>query len=122
MLNRHPLALAAWMLAGPCLAAGTPLECYEEPGTMKQMCIAPSQVRVNGSVRSSPLYLGGPGGVNKTPYFVVSDCKKSVSTLQDAQGVNFAGGMSSQTKAMGSLSQWICNVPKPRQDSKLRQF
>jgi len=122
MNSSRPAVALAWILAGPCLAAGIPLECFEAPGTMKTMCIAPSQVRENGSVRSSPLYMGGPGGVTKTPYFVVSDCKKSVSTLQDAQGVNFAGGISSQTQAMGSLSQWICNAPKARQDPKLRQF
>src|SRR5437773_9483861 len=114
------------MLALLCLCttahADTKLQCYEEPGTRKTTCIAPSLVRANGDVRSSPLYMGGPNRVTSTSYTFIADCKKGISTLQDSSGVNFGGNFSSATDGSRALSEWICEVPKPKQDSRLRQI
>jgi hypothetical protein len=52
----------------------------------------------------------------------VTNCARGVSTLQDEDGVNFAGGFSSSTKAARALSRWTCEAKKPRKDPKLRQF
>ena len=103
-------------------AAAEPLSCYEEPGTRKHTCINEKAVTANGDTRAAPIYSGGPNGVNKTNYTIVTNCAKQISTLQDRQGVNFAGGFNSATPALRSLSQWICEVKKPRIDTKLRQF
>lgn len=102
-------------------AAGT-LTCYEEPGTRATTCIDQAAVTANGDTRASPVYLGGPNGVRKTSVAFVTNCAKGVSTLQDEDGVNFAGDFSSATAASRSLSKWVCEVRNPRKDSKLRQF
>ena len=102
--------------------AKQPLSCYEEPGTRKHTCINESAVTANGDTRSSPLYTGGPNGVRETSYVFVTNCAKGISTLQDSDGVNFAGGFSSTTPAARSLSKWTCDVKKPRKNSKLKQF
>jgi len=103
-------------------AAAAKLACNEEPATLQYLCIDTDAVRVNGDVRSSPLYKGGRNKVDKTPYYVLTNCAKNISTLQDSQGVNFAGGFSSSTPAMADLSRWMCEAPKPRKDPSLRMF
>lgn len=108
------------MLCGYAQAAK--LLCYEEPGTLKNFCIGEDEIRANGSVRMSPLYQGGSKSVDKTPYFLLTDCAKSISTLQDAKGVNFAGGTGNETPAIRSLSKWLCEAKKVRNDPKVRQL
>lgn len=89
---------------------------------MSTSCIQPSAVRENGELRSSPIFMGGPKGVKATSFTLVTNCAKGISTLQDRQGKNFAGGQNSDTQAIRSLSQWICAAKKPKKDPALRQF
>ena len=110
------VALAA---AGDAVAKNS-LACFEEPGTRKTFCIDESKVEQNGDVRSSPYFTGGPNGVRQTPYLMVTDCRKKFTTLQDKLGVNFAAGAASATPQSKALSQWICDVPKPKQNPKVR--
>jgi len=110
------------LLLVPTVALASNLECYEEEGTMSTMCIQPSAVRANGDIRSSPLFMGGPKSVSATSFMLITNCTKSVTTLQDREGKNFAGGRSNETKAVRSLSSWVCAVKSPRNDSTLRQF
>jgi hypothetical protein len=117
-----PLCVAAASIQPSAVYAKNTLACYEEPGTRKEMCIDEAAVRVNGETRASPLFTGGPNGVRKTSYTVVVNCAKGIMTLQDQDGVNFGGNVSSATAASRSLAQWTCAVSKPRKDSKLRQF
>jgi hypothetical protein len=110
-------------LATAALPAFTaPLECYEEPGTMTTTCIQPSSVRMNGDLRASPVFIGGPKSVEPTSFKLVTDCAKNISTLQDRQGKNFGGGRNTDTRALQSLATWLCAVPKPRKDASIRQF
>jgi hypothetical protein len=102
--------------------AANELECFETPGTMQNICVEPGAVRVNGDVRSSPVYMGGPKTVKATSFVLVTNCKSSVSTLQDRDGSNFAGGRSGDTPALRSLAISVCSVPKPKFDRALRQF
>jgi hypothetical protein len=103
-------------------ASAVELSCYEERGTRKHFCINEKAVTSNGDTRASPVYSGGPNGVTNTGYILVTNCAKNISTLQDRQGVNFSGGLSSSTPALRSLSEWVCDVEKPRKNPKLRQF
>lgn len=112
------MALALWSAS----AWGAQGVCHEERGTMKKLCVDVSAVRVNGDTRAAPLWSGGPSGMRKTGYTFVANCAKGISTLQDAQGVNFAGSFSGDTGATRVLSEAICEAPKPRKDPKLRQF
>lgn len=117
------ITLSALLMVSVGTACGAvQLACYEERGTLKNYCIDENGVTVNGNVRASPLYQGGPKEVERTPYILVTDCARRISTLQDKNGVNFAGGFNNTTELSRSLSQWICAVPKPRQDRKLRQL
>jgi hypothetical protein len=118
---RALFAAALCVVAAAASAKGN-LACFEEPGTRATTCIDENAVVVNGDTRSSPIYSGGPKGVRKTPYMFVTNCARGVSTLQDEDGVNFAGGFSSSTKAARALSRWTCEAKKPRKDPKLRQF
>jgi hypothetical protein len=86
------------------------------------MCIEKGAVTRNGDVRASPLYTGGPNGVTRMEFIFISNCKTGVSTLQDRQGVNFAGNFSSATPAAASLSRWMCEFKSPKTNPKLRQF
>ena len=115
------IGVALCVLAAPA-SAKEKLACFEEPGTRATTCIDENAVTMNGDTRASPVYTGGPKGVRKTSYLFVTNCAKGVTTLQDRDGVNFAGGFSSSTKAARALSQWACEVKKPRKDTKLRQF
>jgi hypothetical protein len=119
--------IARLVLCAPLLLAGaaqgkSTLECYINPATRAATCIDPAKATVNGDLRASPLFTGGPNQVDATPYYIVVNCKKDIVTLQDRKGVNFAGDKAGATDAVRSLSKWLCEVPKPRQDKKLQQF
>lgn len=98
------------------------LACYEEPGTMKLHCISKTLATINGNLRASPLYAGGPRSIEKTPYTFVADCSKGLSTLQDRTGANFGGNFSNATPVARHLSQWLCELKNPKPDKRLRQF
>ncbi len=115
------VAAIAALAFGPADAKNFSL-CYTEPGTNKAFCIDEGDVTVNGDTRSSALWTGGPKGVERTPYRVVSNCAKGVSTLQDSKGVNFAGGTSGSTPAVRDLSSMLCGAKPTRKDATLRQF
>ncbi len=106
--------------AGHVLAAD--ISCAEEPGTRKYMCVDLKRVSANGDIRASTLYSGGPKGVDVTPYTVVVNCARRVMTLQDRQGVNFGGNISSATELSKGLTRIMCEVPKPRKDPRIQQF
>jgi hypothetical protein len=113
--------LFALVALAPAAQAAT-ATCYTDDATNQHLCYQPSKVKVNGTVRAAPLIMGGPKGIRETSFTIVTDCAKGITTLQDRQGVNFAGGWSDDTAANSALAKWICEEPKPRQDKKLRQF
>lgn len=102
-------------------AAGT-YRCYERPGTLEYSCIDPAATTVNGDLRASPLYQGGPKGVTKTALIFLADCRRGISTLQDRNGSNFAGAKSADNAGSRVLSKELCAVQSPRQDPTIRQF
>lgn len=109
-------------LAALLVAAAPALACYEAPGSRSTTCIDEAAVTVNGDVRASPLYLGGPNGARKTSQTIVVDCKAGLATIQDRSGVNSAGAGTSATPASRALSRWVCEAKAPKKDPKLRQF
>ena len=123
LLFRRPALCLALLLPMPFdTEAANSLQCYESPGTLNYTCIDPAAARANGELRSSPLYSGGPRGVTQTPYTLVTNCTRGVSTLQDRTGANFGGGTNNQSPAIQSLSEWLCSAPKPIVDKSVRQF
>ena len=120
-MNKRQIALFLATALAPQVFAGN-LDCFEEEGTMNTICIQPTAARANGDIRSSPLFMGGPKSVKASSFVMITNCAKGVTTLQDHDGKNFAGGKNSETKALRSLSTWLCAVKKPKNDPTLRQF
>jgi hypothetical protein len=107
---------------GGAWAAAPRVLCHEADGTLQQTCVDVANVTENGSLRAAPVYIGGPKSVDKTNFVMVADCAKQIATMQDSKGVNFAGGMSSQTAASRALTAKLCAAKPARKDSALRQF
>jgi hypothetical protein len=77
---------------------------------------------MNGDVRASPLYMGGPNNVRRANFLIITNCKTTATTLQDQDGVNFSGGLASATTTSQSLSRYLCDVKNPKKNPKLHQF
>ena len=118
-LARSTLAIVAILVVD---AEAAQLTCYEESGTRKHTCYDPANVRRNGDLRGVAIFSGGPNGARPTGFTMIVDCKKSISTLQDRDGVNFGGGPSSSTSTSRALTGWICEESKTKTDAKLRMF
>lgn len=114
--------IAALLVAASSQAAASSLSCYVEDSTRKHTCFDEKKVSRNGNIRSARLYTGGPAGVDATPYTIVVDCARGITTLQDKHGVNFAGALSGETKATRSLSRWVCETEKTEHNKLLKQF
>jgi hypothetical protein len=121
-MRRLTLSIVLCAVAFDAGAAAGKLSCYEEPATRKRSCIDANAVTVNGDTRAALVYSGGPNGVRATSVTFVTNCAKGITTLQDRDGVNFAGALSSATEASESLSHWMCAVKNPKKNAKLRQF
>ena len=92
------------------LASAVQLACYEDPRTNAHQCVAPSQVYEKDGIRFSFLYTGGPNQITKTSFSVHVNCGTNVFHLKDRDGVSFAGGSGSETKASQSLRNSICSA------------
>ena len=114
--------LATLSIAINAYGKTVPLKCHIEDGTNKAMCIAPSETKQNGDLRSSPFYKGGIKEIDKTNYTFLVNCKTKISTLQDRTGINFGGATCTSTAVTRTLCQDICEVKNPRIDKKITQF
>ena len=117
-----PLRNSAASLAFCFCGSVGAVQCVEEPSTLAETCVDLSSVRQNGEIRSSPIYRGGPNAIRRTSYVMVVNCAKGITTLQDADGVNFAGNLSTSTSVSDSLYSLICNATKTKTSKHLRQF
>lgn len=87
------------------------LDCYEDPRTNATQCIDAAGVRITkDGIRYSKLYTGGPAEVKDSRFTIHANCNTSVIHLKDRQGVSFAGGVSSKTRALTALHQKICSA------------
>lgn len=98
------------------------LQCYEQPGTLLNTCIAPSLTTSSGDLRSSPVYMGGPKSINRAAFSAIADCKKKALVLQNPDGQNFSGGAASSTPASSVLFKALCEVKNPKADKTIRMF
>jgi len=87
---------------------------------MKHWCFDPADVRANGPVRMSPVFTGGPRGVDPTGMFFVVDCEKKIAAMQDRKGVNVGGNYSNATPMSRSLTEGICGAEKVKKDASVR--
>ena len=117
-----PLRKSAASLAFCFCGSVGAVQCVEDPSTLATTCVDLSSVRQNGEIRSSPIYRGGPKAIRITPYVMVVNCAKGITTLQDSDGVNFAGNLSTSTAVSDSLYSLICHSTKTKNSKNLRQF
>lgn len=129
------LAIAAIVFTSQNVFAGS-IACYENPRTNAYQCFDEKQVREKDGIRIASLYTGGPNGVEKTNFTINVNCKTEVVHLKDRYGVSFAGGYGSETPALRTLRQWICDAkpltlapaapavkkstPAPNQESRVK--
>lgn len=116
MILKTTIAAAA-LLAGLSTSAAS-LSCYEDPRTNAYQCFDAKQVREKDGIRIAALYTGGPNGVDKTNFTLNVNCATQVVHLKDRQGVSFAGGYGSETKALRSLRTWVCEATPTRAKNK----
>ena len=101
--------LIAALAIAPTVSAAAKLSCYVDERTDRHMCYSPAEVREEKGIRTTPFYMGGPKGANRTPYTLAVNCSTQVMHLKDSKGVSFAGGDSLDgTSASRALTRWIC--------------
>ena len=104
-MKRCAVVAAAWLTAA---AQAGELSCYRDPATDAMHCIDPAEVRERDGLRSAPLYRGGPQRVHRTSTTLHVDCKLRTARLKDADGVTYAGGPSSATPLLETLTRELC--------------
>ena len=121
-MKRLPILIASLVLASPVCRA-IDLTCFADEGTNKRYCTETNGIRQNGEVRGSKLYMGGPKNINATPYWLLVNCRRMVSTIQDNDGINFGGGtLDSVPKYTRHLMRDMCEAKKTKTDKSLKQF
>ena len=94
------------------------LSCYEDPKTNARQCFNEKRVAEINGIRITDLYTGGPNSVDKTGFTLHVNCASQVVHIKDRQGVSFAGGNGSETKAIRNLRTWICEAKPVKAKSK----
>lgn len=93
-------------------AIAASLTCAEDPATNGLFCFNQKEVRLVSGIRSAPLYIGGPNGVDRSPYSVAANCDTGVLHLKDKQGVSFGGaGPGQGTTQSRQLRRLVCEAP-----------
>ena len=98
--------------------AQTPLTCAQNDVTFALMCFPTDGVRVNGDVRGTKLYQGGPNEIKATPYTVRVHCVSGALELTDKQGVAFARNVPEAQVGQDFVLK-LCGHPKVKNDPKL---
>lgn len=115
MTNRLAV-LAAAALSILCAshdALAAKVECAVNPRTDAHTCVDVRQLQEKDGLRSAPMFSGGPNGVRRTGFSVVTNCKTGVTHLKDRDGVSFAGGYGNETSVLRTLRGVMCEAPVP---------
>ena len=106
---RNTAFLAIGLLAVQA-ASGAKLTCYQDPRTDAMQCIDEKRVKEREGIRITSLYTGGPNKVEATSFSIHVNCRTNVFHLKDRNGVSFAGGSGSETKASRALRDMVCEA------------
>lgn len=103
----------------PMIASAASVACQQDPTTLRHLCFDKHDVKANGMVRASPFFSGGPISVQATGHFVIVDCARQKSALQDHKGskVPVHG---EDVLAMHHLGIAMCEAPHTGADPSLR--
>lgn len=114
MTRFHTLSIATALAIGAGAAHAIPLNCTEDKTTNGYFCFAEKELREVNGIRTAPFYMGGPNGVERTPYRIAANCATGVLHLKDRQGVSFGGsGPGEGTVHSRQLRQDFCAAAMP---------
>ena len=95
------------------------LACADDENTFARYCYQPKAVRVNGDLRATQLYTGGPNSIADSGFLSVINCKVGYLEMRDRRGVAFARAMP-EKKHIKNFRDFICNEKTPKQDNNLK--
>lgn len=94
------------------------LTCAENKSTYALMCFDDNKVRANASVRATPLYKGGPKGVDDTGFTARVHCTSRVLEVTDRMGTAFVRNV--PTEQIGKdFVYFLCGHQKVKTDTSL---
>lgn len=108
---------AILLCIGTVSTAGN-LTCAENDLTHAYMCFHNGKVRVNGAVRATPLYQGGPKSVDDTGFTARVHCETRVMELTDRKGVAFARNVPSERVGLDFI-RYLCTHKQAKNDPSL---
>ena len=92
--------------------------CAENDLTHALMCFPKTDVRVNGPVRATKFYTGGPKGINDTGYTARVHCESKVMELTDRKGVAFVRNVPSEKVGLDFV-RFLCAHKPVKNDLNL---
>lgn len=110
------IVFLAVLVAGETQAAA--LSCAVNEATREHFCYAKKELRQNGSLRSFPIYKGGPNGANPTGVVGVFNCTIGYLRMVDRRGVIIATAMPSKSHII-ELRGFVCEEKNVKLDRKL---
>ena len=95
------------------------LTCAQDENSFSLYCYITKSVKVNGDLRATQLYTGGPKSIDNTGYLSLVDCKIGYLELRDKKGVAFARGIP-EKKHVIEYVRYVCEEKTAKQDVALR--
>lgn len=96
----------------------TKIDCTQDKNNLQMTCFDPKEVRANGNLRATRLYMGGPNQIDKTPYTLFTDCEIGYFEMRDKSGVVFARDQPTKLHSV-QLRDKICDST-PIRDKTLK--
>ena len=79
------------------------------------MCFHNDKVRVNGQVRATPFYNGGPKDITDTGYTARVHCESQVMELTDRKGIAFMRNVPATVEGRNFV-KLLCEHQKTKKD------
>lgn len=95
------------------------LTCSDDEDTRALYCYVTKSVRVNGSLRATELYTGGPNRIDDSGYLSVIDCEIGYLELRDKRGVTFTRAQPEKLHIV-RYRDYVCGEKSAKLDKKLK--
>jgi hypothetical protein len=115
-MRMFALGLLLWMGASQAIAGD--FSCAENDVTHAYMCFVKTKVRVNGDVRATSFYQGGPKGVDDTGFTARVNCTSGVLELTDRKGVAFIRNVPKEQVGLDFV-RYLCEHKTLKKDPSL---
>ena len=119
--NKAPMKL--FFALALCLSAASSfarnLTYADDDDTHALYCYITKSVRVNGELRATELYTGGPNRITDSGYLSVIDCKVGYLELRDKRGVTFTRGQPEKLHIV-RYRDYVCDEKSAKLDKNLK--